>query len=160
MLSVNVLFKGRHFDREIIILCVRWHLRLKLGFRDLAEMLPERGLSLAHTTIMCRIQRCVPEFEKRWSRFARQTAGSWRVDKTYVTIKGRWTYLYRAVHKDGKTVGFLLRAKRDVAAAKALCCGPTCPDIRRCECRRRTTSGMRKKRQPVFSSHPALNNSK
>src|SRR3984957_14375641 len=71
MLSLDELFKGRHFDREIIGLCVRWYLRYKLSFRDLVEMMAERGLSLAHTTIMRWIQRYVPEFEKRWNRFAR-----------------------------------------------------------------------------------------
>jgi len=88
MQSIDELFKGRHFEREIIILCVRWYLRFKLSFRDLVEMMAERGIDLAHTTIMRWIQRYVPEFEKRWNRFACKAGGSWRVDETYAKNQG------------------------------------------------------------------------
>jgi hypothetical protein len=80
--TVEKLFKGRHFDREVVILCVRWYLRFKLSLRDLVEMMAERGLSMAHTTIMRWVQRYAPEFEKRWRRFARAVGRSWRVDET------------------------------------------------------------------------------
>jgi len=113
------LFKGRHFEQEIIILCVRWYLRYKLSYRDLVEMIAERGLSISHTTILRLVQRYAPEFDKRWSRFAAPAGNSWRVDETYVSIRGRWAYLYRAVDASGKTVDFRLSPRRNVASAKA-----------------------------------------
>ena len=73
------LFAGRHFDRELILLCVRWYLRYKLCLRDLVEMMAERGLRLAHTTIMRWVQRYVPSL-KLWARYARKVGRSWRVD--------------------------------------------------------------------------------
>jgi transposase-like protein len=112
------LFKGRHFDQEIVVLCVRWYLSFKLSYRDLVAMMAERGIDLAHTTILRWVQHYTPEFEKRWKRFARPVGGSWRMDETYIKVRGTWVYLYRAVDKQGFTVDFYLSRKRDVEAAK------------------------------------------
>jgi len=116
--SARELFKGRHFDHEIIVLCVRWYLTFKLSSRDLVQMMAERGIVLAHTTILRWVQRYVPDFEKRWNHYARSVGDSWRVDETYLKVRGQWVYLYRAVDKEGRTVDFLLSKRRDVAAAK------------------------------------------
>lgn len=112
------LFKGRHFDREIIVLCIRCYLGYKLSSRDLVQMMAERGIALTHTTILRWVQRYVPEFAKRWNRYSRPVGRSWRCDETYIKVKGRLTYRYRAVDKRGRTVDFLLSQQRDVAAAK------------------------------------------
>jgi transposase-like protein len=81
-------------------------------------MMAERGIALAHTTILRWVQRYVPDFEKRWNQHARAVGDSWRLDETYIKIKGQWMYLYRAVDKACRTVDFLLSKRRDVAAAQ------------------------------------------
>jgi transposase-like protein len=118
LVAVEELFKGRHFDQEIVVLCVRWYLSFRLSFRDLVAMMSERGIIMAHTTILRWVQHYTPEFEKRWKRFSRPIGGSWRMDETYVKVRGGWVYLYRAVDKAGKTVDFYLSRNRDVNAAK------------------------------------------
>ena len=90
---VEELFKGRHFDQEIVVLCVRWYLSFKLRYRDLVAIMGERGIFLAHSTILRWVQHYTPEFEKRWRRYARPVGGSWRCDETYIKVQGTWMYL-------------------------------------------------------------------
>jgi len=115
----DAIYRGRRFDADIIELCVRWYITYRLSYRDLVEMMAERGIDVSHSTILRWVTRFVPEFEKRWNRFLRPAGTSWRVDETYIAIRGKWHYLYRAVDKQGKTVDFLLRRDRGIAAAQA-----------------------------------------
>jgi len=115
---VESVFKGRHFDGQIIVLCVSWYTSFKLSLRDLGIMMADRGVTLTHTTILRWVQHYLPEFEKRWNRYARPVGGSWRMDETYIKVRGSWVYLYRAVDKAGWTVDFFLSRNRDVNAAK------------------------------------------
>ena len=112
------VFKGRQFAAEVILWAVRWYLMFPISYRDLALMLQDRGVAVDHTTIFRWIQAYAVELEKRIRPHLRPTNGSWRVDETYVKVKGRWTYLYRAVDSRGQTIDFLLSAKRDAEAAK------------------------------------------
>ncbi len=111
-------FKWRHFEADIILLCVRWYLRYSLSYRDLEEMMLERGLHVDHTTIYRWVQRYAPELEKRCKPHLNTTNDSWRVDETYVKVKKVWMYLYRAVDSQGNTLEFLLSATRDGEAAQ------------------------------------------
>jgi IS6 family transposase len=111
-------FKWRHFEAEIILLCVRWYLRYSLSYRDLEEMMRERGLHVDHTTIYRWVQRYAPELEKRCRPHLKATTDSWRVDEMYVKVKKMWMYLYRAVDSHGNTLEFLLSPTRDAEAAK------------------------------------------
>ena len=95
------LFRRRHFADEVIVLCVRWYLRYSLSYRDLTEMMAERNLSVAPSTIWRWVQCYAPEFNTRIRRDLEPTDGSCRTDETYMRVAGRWTYLYRAVDSTG-----------------------------------------------------------
>jgi IS6 family transposase len=111
-------FKWRHFEAAIILLCVRWYLRYSLSYRDLEEMMLERGLQVDHTTIYRWVQRYAPELEKRCRPHLKATTDSWKVDETYIKVRKTWMYLYRAVDSQGNTLEFLLSPTRDAEAAK------------------------------------------
>lgn len=111
-------FKWRHFEAEIILVCVRRYLRYSLSYRDLEEMMLERGLHIDHSTIYRWVQCYAPELEKRRRPHLKSTTDSWRVDETYVKIKGTWMSLSRAVDSHRDTLEFYLSITRDAEAAK------------------------------------------
>src|SRR3712207_4657704 len=111
-------FKGRQFTAEVILWAVRWYLMFPISYRDLEPMLADRGVEVAHTTVFRWIQAYAPEIEKRIRPQLRPSGGSWRVDGTHVRVKGRWMCLCRAVDSRGRTIDFLLAAKRDAEAAQ------------------------------------------
>lgn len=113
-------FKGRHFEGAVILWAVRWYCRYGVSYRDLETMLGERGVSVDHSTIYRWVQRYAPEMEKRlrWYWKRPMSSGSWRVDETYIKVKGRWAYLYRALDKDGDTIDFYLSPTRNAKAAR------------------------------------------
>lgn len=118
--SVSGLFKWRQFEPQVILLAVGWYLRFSLSYRDVEELLAERGLHADHVTVWRWVQRYAPEMERRLRSKLKPTNDSWRVDEMYVRVKGKWVYLYRAVDSVGSTIDFLLSAKRDAAAAERL----------------------------------------
>ncbi len=115
-------FTWRHYHADIILLCVRWYLRYSLSYRDLEEMMAERGLRVDHTTVYRWVQHDAPELEQRITPHLKQTNDSWQVDETYVKVKGGWMYLYRAVDSDGHTLEFMLSHNRNARAAYRFFC--------------------------------------
>jgi transposase, IS6 family len=116
--TISGLFKWRQFEPEVILLAVGWYLRFSLSYRDVEELLSERGIAVDHVTLWRWVQRYAPELDKRLRKRLKATNDSWRVDETYVQVKGQWRYLYRAVDSSGATLDFLLSAKQDAEAAK------------------------------------------
>lgn len=112
------LFKFKQYESEIILLTVRWYLKYSLSYHNLAEMMGERGLHMAHTTIMRWIHQFGLELDKRIRPYLKPTNDSFRTDETYIKVKGEWKYLYRAVDSRGNTIDFMLSENRDAPAAK------------------------------------------
>jgi putative transposase len=112
------VFRGRHFDQSVILLCVRWYLAYNLSLRNVEEMMAERGISVDHATIHRWVVRYSPELLERFNQRKRAVTGKWHVDETYIKVRGRWWYLYRAIDSQGDTVEFWFSERRNLTAAK------------------------------------------
>ena len=112
------MFKGRHFDQSVILLCVRWYLAYGLSLRDLEEMMVERGIRVDHSTVHRWVLRFSPWLLKNFNLRKRAVTRKWHVDETYIKVRGQWMYLYRAIDGVGDTVEFHFSEHRDLQAAK------------------------------------------
>ncbi|MDF2810024.1 MAG: integrase [Microvirga sp.] len=112
------MFKGRQFDRSVILLCVRWYLAYNLSLRNLEEMMAERGIPVDHATVGRWVVRYSPELLERFNRRKRAVNGKWHIDETYIKVRGQWRYLYRAIDGNGDTVEFWFSKRRNLTAAK------------------------------------------
>jgi len=112
------VFAGFRFPREVICLAVRWYLRYGLSYRDVEELLAERGITVDHVTVYRWVQRFTPEFIEAGRPCRHAPGDRWFADETYVKVAGQWTYLYRAVDQHGQVIDVLLSARRDLAAAR------------------------------------------
>ena len=112
------MFKGRHFDRSVILLCIRWYLAYNLSLRNLEEMMAEHGISVDYATIHRWVIRYSAELLKRFNARKRVVTSKWHVDETYIKVRGRWMYLYRAIDSNGDTVEFWFNERRNLTAAK------------------------------------------
>jgi putative transposase len=116
--AVARVLKRLHYPLDVMLMCVRWYVAYGLSVRNLEEMMAERGIQVDHSTVHRWAIKLLPVLERAFRYHKRPVGRSWRVDETYIKVKGHWKYLYRAVDKAGHTVDFLLRAHRDKAAAQ------------------------------------------
>ena len=114
---MTISFKGAHFPQEIILMGMRWYLAYPLSYRHVEELMEERGVPVDHATIQRWVVKYSPQLEAAFHRRKRSVCLSWRMDETYIKVKGQWRYLYRAVDKHGQTIDFVLTEHRDKEAA-------------------------------------------
>ena len=114
----TISFKGRHFQRDMILQSLRWYLAYALSYRDIEEMMAERGFSVDHSTINRWVLHYSPQLDATFRHKKKRVGMRWRMDETYIKVKGEWKYYYRAVDKQGQTIDFLLTATRDRHAAR------------------------------------------
>ena len=112
-----ISFKGRHFQQDMILQSVRWYLAYSLSYRDIEELMQERGFSVDHSTINRWVLHYSPQLEAAFRLKKKRVGNRWRMDETYIKVKGQWKYYYRAIDKQGNTIDFLLTATRDTQAA-------------------------------------------
>src|SRR5438874_8212021 len=115
--TMAISFKGAHFPKEIILMGVRWYVAYPLSTRHVEELMEERGVDVDHSTINRWTIQYRPLLEEAFHHRKRPVWVSWRMDETYIKVKGQWRYLYRAVDKQGQTIDFLLTKERDEQAA-------------------------------------------
>jgi len=111
-------FKYKQFEAEVILWSVRWYCQFAISYRDLVRMAQERGLSISHTTVMRWVHEYAPKLEKKIKQHIKKSGDSYRIDETYIKIKGKWCYLYRAVDSKGNTLDWMLSVYRNKKAAK------------------------------------------
>ncbi|MDR6434379.1 IS6 family transposase [Brucella pseudogrignonensis] len=115
---MTITFKGSHFPKSVILYAVFFYVRFPVSYRDLQEIMAERGVDIDHATLNRWVVRYAPQIAGQAQKRKQPTSGSWRVDETYIKVKGKWTYLYRAVDHDGQTLEFMLSEHRNIGAAR------------------------------------------
>ena len=116
--ALRKVIKRMHYPLEVMLTCVRWYAAYPLSLRHIEEMMAERGVAVDHATVHRWAIKILPVLAAVFRRRKRPVGVNWRMDETYIKVAGEWKYLYRAVDRDGDTIDFLLRAKRDCAAAR------------------------------------------
>lgn len=108
-----ISFASRHFPKDLILMAVRWKLAYPLSYRNIEELMEERGADVDHSTVQKWVVHYAPQLDQSFRKRKKPVGSSWRMDETYIKVNGKWVYLYRAVDKEGNTIDFMLSETRD-----------------------------------------------